>query len=57
MGWLRKLGVIFIFAMLEGSALFGVPIPPSKICELMDVMNRPKATQVLREEVREKEND
>jgi len=50
MGVLRKLGVVFIFVMLEGSALFGVPIPPSKIRELMDLMNKPKATQVLRDE-------
>jgi hypothetical protein len=54
MGVLRKLGVVFIFVMLEGSALFGVPIPPSKIRELMDLMNKPKATQVLRDEADDK---
>lgn len=54
MGVFRKLGVVFIFAMLEGSALFGVPIPPSKIRELMDLMNRPKVTHVLREDQQEK---
>lgn len=54
MGFFRKLGVIFIFAMLEGSALFGVPIPPSKIRELMDLMNRPKVTHVLKEDAEEK---
>ena len=46
-----------MFAMLEGGALFGVPIPPSKIRELMDLMNRPKATQVLKEDAEEKPHE
>jgi hypothetical protein len=54
MGVLRKLGVVFIFLMLEGSALFGVPIPPSRIRELMDLMNKPKATHVMRDDAEDK---
>jgi len=49
-GLLRKLGVVFLFLMLELGALFGVPIPPSKVGELMDLMNRSQATQVKRDD-------
>ena len=50
MHWLTRLRVAFLFLTLEIGALFGVPIPPEKVREIMDLMHRPKTTQVMRDE-------
>lgn len=55
MSWLRKLGAVFLFVTLEMGALFGVPIPPEKIREITDLMHRPRATQVMRDDTEEPE--
>ncbi len=38
---------ILVFAVLEAGALCGVPIPPEKIREILDVMNRVKVQRVI----------
>lgn len=50
MRFLRKLGVVFLFLTLELGALLGMPVPPEKIRELMDLMTRSQVTQVKRDE-------
>ena len=36
MSWLTRLRVAFLFLTLEIGALFGVPVPPEKVREIMD---------------------
>ena len=43
--WLRH---VFMFAVLEAGALCGVPIPPEKIRELLEVMNKTRVERVVK---------
>jgi hypothetical protein len=42
-----RLRSILLCAVLEFGALAGVPMPPERIRELLDVMHRPKLAHVL----------
>jgi len=46
----KVLGKILIFAVLEAGALMGAPMPPKKIEELMEVMNRVQVVQVIKKD-------
>ena len=50
MSWRQRLRVLFACLTLEMGVLFGVPMPPEKIKELMHQMNQPKLAHVLKEE-------
>jgi len=45
MSWRHRLRTIFVCAMLEYAALFGIVMRPEQIQELMHTMNRPKLAQ------------
>ena len=50
MSWKKKLRVLFACMTLEAGVLFGVPMRPEQIEELMHQMNQPKLAHVLKEE-------
>jgi hypothetical protein len=48
--WKKKLRVIFACLTLEAAVLFGMPMRPDEIKELMNQMNQPKLAHVLKED-------
>ena len=50
MSWKKRLRVVFTCMTLEMGVLFGVPMRPDQIKELMHQMNQPKLAHVLKEE-------
>ena len=50
MSWKKKLRVLLACMTLEAGVLFGVPMRPEQIEELMHQMNQPKLAHVLKEE-------
>ena len=50
MSWKKKLRVLVACMTLEMGVLFGVPMRPEQIEELMHQMNQPKLAHVLKEE-------
>jgi hypothetical protein len=49
--WLRgRLRTTLVCTMLEAGVMFGMPIRPQEIEELLHTMNLPKVAHVLREE-------
>ena len=50
MSWKKRLRVVFACMTLEIGVLFGIPMRPEQIEELMHQMNQPKLAHVLKEE-------
>lgn len=50
MSWKKRLRVLVACLTLEAGVLFGVPMRPEEIKELMHQMNQPKLAHVLKEE-------
>lgn len=50
MFWKKRLRVVFACLTLEMGVLFGVPMRPDQIEELMHQMNQPKLAHVLKDE-------
>ena len=50
MSWKKNLRVLVACLTLEAGVLFGMPMRPEQIEELMHQMNQPKLAHVLKEE-------
>ena len=50
MSWKQRLRVLFACLTLEVGVMFGVPMRPEQIKELMHQMNQPALAHVLKEE-------
>jgi hypothetical protein len=50
MSWKKRLRVLFVCLALEAGTLFGVPMRPDEIENLMHQMNQPKLAHLLKEE-------
>lgn len=50
MSWKSKLRVLVACLTLEAGVIFGVPMRPEQIRELMQQMNQPTLAHVLKEE-------
>jgi hypothetical protein len=48
--WKKRLRVLFACLALEAGVLFGVPMRPDEIEELMHQMNQPKVAHQLKQE-------
>ena len=50
MSWKRKLRVLLACLTLEAGVIFGVPMRPDEIKELMHQMNQPKLAHMHKED-------
>jgi hypothetical protein len=46
----KVLGKVLLFGVLQVGALAGVPMPPEKIEEIMEMMNRVQVVRVIHKE-------